>query len=81
LTDKIKYSIISLTNEREVDKMTAIELERKIEDMRIQFAKENAKENWNGNTDDISREDWLSIYSLMRTKEYYDECKKRGQIK
>lgn len=51
--------------------MTAIELERKIEDMRIQFA----KENWDGNTDDMSREDWLSIYALMRTKEYYNKLK------
>lgn len=57
--------------------MTAIELERKIEDMRIQFA----KENWDGNTDDMSREDWLSIYALMRTKEYYNKLKEERQIK
>ena len=51
--------------------MTAIELERKIEDMRIQFA----KENWNGNIDYIDRRGWLSIYSLMITKEYCDKHK------
>lgn len=49
--------------------MTARELERKIEDMRIQFA----KENWIGNIDYMDRRDWLSIYSLMLTKEYYDK--------
>ena len=45
--------------------MTAKELEKKIKDMRIQFA----KENWSGNTDNISKEDWLSIYILLLTKE------------
>ena len=50
--------------------MTAKELERKIEDMRIQFA----KENWSGDpADNMSREDWLSIYILLLTKERVDK--------
>lgn len=46
--------------------MTARELEKQIEDMRIQFA----KEHWNGNVaDNISEEDWLGIYLLLLIKE------------
>jgi len=45
--------------------MTAKELERQIEDMRIQFA----KEHWDGNADNISRKDWLNIYILLLIKE------------
>lgn len=51
--------------------MTAKELERKMEDMMIQFA----KENWHGNTDNMDRNDWISIYSLMLAKEYSDKHK------
>lgn len=49
--------------------MTAKELEKRIEDMRIEYAKENY---WCDNIDTMdamSREDWLSIYTLLLTKE------------
>jgi hypothetical protein len=50
--------------------MTAKELERQIEDMRIQFA----KENWNGDVaDNMSRRDWLNVYLLLFTKEKVDK--------
>lgn len=46
--------------------MTTKELEKRIEDMRIQYAKENYQCD---NMDTISREDWLGIYSLLCIKE------------
>ena len=46
--------------------MTTKELEKRIEDMRIQYAKENFLCD---NVDAISREDWLGIYFLLQLKE------------
>lgn len=46
--------------------MTTKELEKRIEDMRIQYAKENYRLD---NEDIMSRKDWLSIYILLLTKE------------
>lgn len=46
--------------------MTAKELEKRLEDMRIQYAKENFQCD---NMDAISREDWINIYILLLIRE------------
>lgn len=50
--------------------MTAREIEKMTEDIRIQFA----KEKYNGSDiDNMSREDWLSLYVLLLIKERFAE--------
>jgi len=51
--------------------MTAIELEKKIEEMRIQYV----KDHWDGDTSNLNRQDLLCIYNLMLTKEEMKERK------
>lgn len=46
--------------------MTTKDLEKRIEDMRIQYAKEHYRLD---NKEVMSRKDWLSIYILLLTKE------------
>jgi hypothetical protein len=50
-------------------KMTAIELEKTIEEMRIQ----HVKAYFNDDASNLSREDLLSLYTLMLMKEEIEE--------
>jgi hypothetical protein len=57
-------------------KMTAIELEKKIEEMRLQYV----KTHWDGDINNFNKQDLLCIYNLMLTKEEMSEGKQNEEF-